>query len=161
MAWHGLGPPNMPGNVGPNGYTCFAPGAGEDIDIPANATVSVGYVYLFPNMRHDVMFGDRLWFSYNGRSAGGLPRVHVYTNYPSNRNFGAPNTLRRSNAASVGYMDHKLYSSFFNTRTGWDRAGPRQGQHFQRRINVKSLGHPPSHGYHVQSPWVPVVAYWN
>ena len=160
--WHGM-QKNWQNAIGAGGLHLHNPPGGEDIHIPPHSEASVGFIHLYPNMKHDIMFGDRLWFAYHGRTTGGKPRVHVYSQYFTNRNFGAPNTLRRSNTAAIGYMDYQLYNSLYTHRAQWDRAGPRHGQHYQRRMNMKVIERNWIQGWQddIDDLHVPVVVYWN
>lgn len=154
------------------GYTFWTqdPG-GEDIDIDEDYYFVIGTVKLRSNCRHDIRFGDRLWYALVG--TGMLhPNVMVYSNYFTNRNYGPPNTLRRSNTATVGRMDEALYGMIHcqRPRAGWDRSGPRPGQHYKPKIHLKvchvhknqaRVTDQAAKGWFRTSVEIDVVAYWR
>lgn len=109
---------------------------GEDIDIPDNAFYVKGKILLRSNAKHSYRFGDKLWFAKIGEGSVS-PYVPIFSQYVPNRNFGAPNTLRRSNTTPIGRMMSSLYWDIYSHRQGWDKTGPRAGQHYRRKITLR------------------------
>ena len=87
--------------MGPNQW--LPAHGGQNVNIPP----VVGTIRLLNNVRHNLMHGDRLWYSFSGQM--GNQNVEVHSAFTSNRNFGAPNVLRRSNTTVIGHMSYQLY----------------------------------------------------
>ena len=150
----------IPGQIyiGPNQW--LPAHGGQNGNIPAGNSYVIGTIRLLNNVRHNLMHGDRLWYSYKGQM-GNYPKVEVHSAFTSNRNFGAPNALRRSNTAVIGHMSYQLYYALHRDRANdWDRTGPRLGQHYRRRINMKVIQPHPYRGLGYNTE-IQVVCWWR
>ena len=146
--------------IGPNQWLPNIVHGGSNVNVPPGNSYCVGTIRLANNVRHDLMHGDRLWYSYSGQMAN-HPKVEVYSAYGANRNFGAPNVMRRSNMALIGHVSYDLYYLLHQDRGNhWDRTGPRLGQHYRRRINLKVIEQARFRGM-AYNDEIEVVAWWR
>ena len=99
--------------IGPNQWLPVH--GGQNVIVPPGNSHVIGTIRLLNNVRHDLMHGDRVWYTYKGHM-GSHPKVEVHTGYVANRNFGAPNVIRRSNIALIGHMDCCLYYALHRDR---------------------------------------------
>ena len=154
--------------AGPAGHTFHSPDAqGEDVDIPPNYSFCIGKVRLKSNVKYNIRHGDKLWYCFTGFN-GVTPTISVFTNFLSNRNFGAPNALRRSNTSCVGLMDSRLYYLIherYPDNHYWQRAGPRTKQHYRSKIEVKVIENNGAfaavRGWRRSAYTIDVVAFWR
>ena len=146
--------------IGPNQWLPGPAHGGQNVNVPPGNSYVIGTIRLLNNVRHNLMHGDRLWYGYKGQM-GSHPKIEVYSGFVANRNFGAPNQLRRSNVATIAHMDYRLYYALHRDRANeWDRTGPRLGQHYRRRINLKLIEQHPYSG-HAYNTDITVVAWWR